>query len=256
MDDVTRLVAAIQKSGFPLQARVAHEISSRIKNGWEVTTSEFPWRDPDGEDQFIDLIASCEKMVLVIECRKAQARALLFLRTLGGMEKTGLTRTVTVWDIQQEQGAGKPFGQVIREVEAEPESYSTSICVSASPDGQRLLEQEARPVVLAADAVAGSGPQAARVALPVQAFIVPVIVTTAALYTLPFQPSAVALETGTLDFDLRQIEPIRWVRFHKILTARAPTPRTVLVVNTTALGDFLDEVSRGQHRGPWRSGEI
>jgi len=247
MDDVTPLVAALQKSGFPLQARVAYEIRARASRGWKVLASEYPWRDSEGRDQFIDLIASCGSIVLVVECRKAAERALLFLRPLGG-DTTGLVKTLAIWHVEQHQGAGKPFGSAPREIEIEPASYRTDICVSSDKSGQRLLEQEARPVVLAADAVVAD---AARIALPTRSFVVPVILTTAPLRTLRFEPTEVALDTGSFsNLDPTQMEPIQWVRFHKTLTARAAEPRTVLVVNTAALGRFLDEVSRGQGFGP------
>src|SRR3989442_12479741 len=132
MDDVTPVVAALQKSGFPLQTRVEHEIQARTNAGWGLVASEHPWRDPDGRDQFIDLIASCGRLVIVVECKKAQERALLFLRPLG-RETTGLVRTVVLWDL-----AYSASGTLRDDVGLDPESYRAHFCVSTA-SGQRLL---------------------------------------------------------------------------------------------------------------------
>ena len=79
------------------------------------------------------------------------------------------------------------------------------------------------------------------------------IVTTASLCTLRFQPADVALESGEFTgLDAKQIaeqiESIPWVRFHKTLSARYTGARTVFVVNAAALPDFLDEIAREQAR--------
>jgi hypothetical protein len=77
---------------------------------------------------------------------------------------------------------------------------------------------------------------------------VPVIVTTASLHTLRYKPNEVSLDTGTFsNLDPKQIEPIPWVRFHKTFTAQPGSlARTVFVVNSASLPDFLDEISRFQ----------
>lgn len=185
---MTPIVAALKKSGFPLQTRVEHEIQAHAPTGWKVLESEYPWRDPDGRDQFIDLVAVCGCVVPVIECRKAQERSLLFLRPLGA-ETTGPDRRFTFWHVEQVQGAGKPWGNALREAPLEPPSYRAEFCVATDNSGQRLLEHEARPVVLAADAVAERFP---RTLLPSRSFVVPMIVTTAALFTLRYKPTEVS----------------------------------------------------------------
>lgn len=252
MDDVTPIIAALQRSGFPLQTRVEHEINARARTGWRVLASEHPWRDPEGRDQFIDLIACCNTVVPVIECKKSQERALLFLRPLGGTGTTGLIKSFACWHIEQYQGAGKRFGSALYDLEMQPESYRSQFCVSTDKSGQtqRLLEQDARPVVLAADALQ----KAALPQLPTRSFVVPVIVTTADLFTLRYTPTEVSLTVGDFaNLDPKDIEPISWVRFHKTLTAGLGNrPRTVFVVNSGALPQFLDEVSRSQGFGPPR----
>jgi len=242
MDDVTAVVAALNKSGFPLQTRVEHEIQARVASGWKLLASEHPWRDPDGQDQFVDLIASRGGVVLVIECKKAQESSLLFLRPLGG-ETTGIVKDVTVWHVEQKPGTLSNI-TLPEDIQLEPESYRSQFCVATATTGQqRLLEKDARLIVLAADHVATDF---ARALLPSRSLVVPVIVTTASLFTLRFQPTEIGLDTGRFSkLDHKKIESIRWVRFHKRLAARPSNrPRTVFVVNSEALPIFL-ETSRG-----------
>jgi hypothetical protein len=87
-----------------------------------VLASEHPWRSPDGDDEFIDLIANCGTVVLVVDCKKAHERSLLFLRPIGH-EKTGKTRICTVWHVEPNPGAGSSFGSAIKDIDSGPESY-------------------------------------------------------------------------------------------------------------------------------------
>jgi len=222
--DVTPVVAALRKSGFPLQTRIEHEIRERYANAWRLLASEHPWRDPDGRDQFIDLIANCGTVVLVVECKKAQERSLLFLRALG-RETTDKVTTCTVWHFEP------PSDRAIKGLDLRPESYQAAFCVTTDTSGsQRLLEQDARPVVLATDALIAQGfPEIHHLD---RSFFLPVILTTASLYTLRYEPTEIRLETGSFDnLDSNKIEQIPWVRFHKTLTAHpsrrpAARPRT------------------------------
>lgn len=251
VEDMTSIVAALKKSGFPLQTRVELEIDVQATRGWRLLASEHPWRDPDGRDQFIDLIASCRSVVLVIECKKAEERALLFLRPIS-REPSDLVKDVTFWHIEQNQGAGKAFGSALRDEKLDPVSYRARFCVATDKSGQRLLEHEARSVVLASDAMVDQFPGAK---LPSRSFVLPVIVTTSPLFTLCYQPIEISLESGTFtNLDTKNIEAIQWIRFHKTLTA-APgaLPRTVFVVHSAALPTFLDEVGRQGSPDPWMS---
>jgi hypothetical protein len=247
MDDVTPVVAALKRSGFPLQTRIEYEIRQRHANGWKVLASEHPWRSPDGDDESIDVIANCGTVVLVVECKKAQERSLLFLRPLGH-EATGKARTCTVWHVEPNPGAGSSLGSAIKDIELGPESYRAAFCVTTDTSGQRLLERDARPVVLAADVLDGRFLKRHQLG---RSFFLPVIITTAALRTLRYDPTEISLETGSYDkLAPKDIEKIPWVRFHKTLTAYPGIARTVFVVNAAELPEFLDEISRGQGFGP------
>jgi hypothetical protein len=248
MDDPTPVIAALRRSGFPLQTRVEHEIHARTPDGWRVAASEHPWIDEEGREQFIDLIASCGNVVLVVECKKAQERSLLFLRPVGG-ETTGLVKTLTVWHLQQSQGAGTRSGIDLRDdIHLEPGSYRSQFCVStykAGQTSQRLLEPDARLVVLAAEALVNDASM--HPLLPPSSLIVPVIVTTARLSTIRFDPTEVPLDSGEFNPDPNRIEAADCVRFHKTLTASDNRPRTVIVVNAVGLPVFLQNISSSRH---------
>jgi hypothetical protein len=244
-DDLGPVIAALQRSGFPLQTRVEHEIRSQTPHGWVVLVSEYPWLDHDRKEQFIDLIAGCRSFVFVIECKKAQDRSLTFLRPVGE-GTTGLVSAVTCWhlEINPASRSGELMESGLRDdIDLAPPSYRSEFCVATDRKGgdQRLLEQDARPLVYAAEKVLGFP----REHLPNRTFIVPLLITTAQLYTLRYQPTEVSLETGEFSpLDRGSIEPISWIRFHKTLTAgMGGRARTVLVVNAAALPDFLKQVA-------------
>ena len=100
-------------------------------------------------------------------------------------------------------------------------------------------------MALAAEALAADG--AMWSLLPASALIVPVIVTTARLFTVRFDPTEVPLDSGEFRAESEPYRPSDCVRFHKTLTARDNRPRTVVVVNAAALPDFLDVISSHRH---------
>jgi hypothetical protein len=151
-----RVIAALKRSGFPLQTRIEHEVHARYATAWRVLATEYPWRSGEG-DGFVDVIANCGTVVLVIECKKAQESALLFLRPVGPVT-TAKVGTCAVWQYEP-SGAGSSFGIAIADQNLRPESYVAEFCVTTDASGQRrLLEHDARDVVLAIDALLAEKP--------------------------------------------------------------------------------------------------
>ena len=146
-------------------------------------------------------------------------------------------------------GAGQRWGVEIKAIDFASESYRSAFCVAATD--QRLLEQEARPIVLATDDLMGRSPNFAETHQLGSSTFIPVIVTTSTLYTLRYEPTDVPLETGSFDkVNHKEIELIPWVRFHKTFTALpGSVARTVFVVNSGALPSFLDAISQAQGLG-------
>jgi hypothetical protein len=242
-DDVGAVLSAVQRSGFPLQARIEHEI--RARPAWAVLADEYPWFDLDKNEYFVDVVASCRSVVLIIDCKKMQERALVFMRHIGH-EISDPVLEATAW---RRKNKGEPWSQELLETkDLEPRSYRSQFCVTTENDKarQRLLEPDARVVALAAETLAGVDYHAV---IPKMSLLVPVIVTTARLYTISFEPGEISLATGELSEPLdrkheERIETIPWVRFHK--TLGVGSAQTVFVVSSASLPAFLDAVARGQ----------
>jgi hypothetical protein len=82
---------------------------------------------------------------------EAQERSLLFLRPLG-RETTSLVEALTFWHVEHDVGV-PPQASFRDDIDLVPASYQAKFCVSSDKGSQRLLEQDARTVVGAADAL-------------------------------------------------------------------------------------------------------
>jgi len=191
-DDLATVIEALRKSGFPFQTRVAWEIRAQARHGWSVITSEHAWQDRAGDDQFIDLVARWGDYMLLIECKKGQERAMTFLRPLGysmtGMVDTFACFMVEIDDVRLKRWRSSHRG----DIRINPASHVSELCVYStdkSGRAQRLLERDARLLALAADRFAEVGP---RDHFASRTLLVPVIVTTAPLYTLEYRPDEIS----------------------------------------------------------------
>ena len=64
----TAVFQSLNRGGFPLQTAITHLI--RRSEGWRVLALEYPWRDSDGNENFLDIIVTKGKFILPIECKK------------------------------------------------------------------------------------------------------------------------------------------------------------------------------------------
>ena len=172
----------------------------------------------------------------MVDCEKAQNRSLLFLRPTGGETPSDKVGTCLVWNVEPGPRPTLTLSDLA------PSSYQAAFCVASDTDknksNQRLLQQDARSVVLATDFFVTES-------APAPSFWLPVIVTTASLHTFRYEPTEVSLERGTydkLELDHQRFEQIPWVRFHKSFTTDSGL-RTVFVVNAAELPKFLDAIS-------------
>ena len=75
---------AIKASGFPFQTLIRHVVTTHSR--WQVTHSEYPWKNENGKDEFLDLVAANRRSAafhLLIECKKTNKEKFIFLRPLG-----------------------------------------------------------------------------------------------------------------------------------------------------------------------------
>src|SRR5262245_14234904 len=85
VDEVTpplAVITSLQRSGFPFQTAVADLFRTAKK--WSLHASEYPWRDAENKDNFLDIVVvDRDKFVLTIECKKTTKEIFTFLRPIG-----------------------------------------------------------------------------------------------------------------------------------------------------------------------------
>jgi hypothetical protein len=214
---------SLKRSGFPFQTAITHLI--RRSKGWSIQASEYPWRDSDHNENFLDIIATNGTFILPIECKKAK-EIQTFLLPQGGLE--GLIRTrPDVADFRclrttyfpTENRVGITYEENCKIWPVSPSSEFCIVSTSTSGKDQRLLEKDA--------------------SLP--RLLLPLIVTNAKLFTARYHPSEVSLETGEFtESPPKDVEQAPWVRFSKTFTAgREGDHRSIFVVNAIYLEEFL-----------------
>lgn len=140
----TAVFQSLNQSGFPFQTAITHLI--RRSGGWTIVASEYPWRDSDGSEKFLDVIATNGKFILPIECKKSK-EIQTFLLPLGALG--GLIRTRP--DVADFRGLRTTYfsGQTLINKETWkilPDSPSSEFCIVSTSDSgkdQRLLEKDA-----------------------------------------------------------------------------------------------------------------
>jgi hypothetical protein len=230
--------SALKSSGFPLQTRIRHLINP--SRGWVVDASEFPWQTANGEDEYLDLVATNRGTILGIECKKSN-EVLTFLRPLDS--PTGYDFSCRCLCVRRPQSGAAP--EIYCETwQMKPQSRTSEFCVST----KKPLEADAAHVVRATEAYAVYYKWALETgaAVRVPVLLIPVIVTSARLYTVRYGPDDVSLDTGEF---LRhpgekkfESEEAPWVRFRKTFTAARGADlgdRTVFIVRAASLSDFL-----------------
>ena len=206
------------------QTAVAHVI--RHSKGWAVHASEYPWRDSDNSDNFLDLVATNGKFILTVECKKTK-EILTFLRPLGG------PTTGHVDDFRCLRTTHRPIHNRVDLHYEEtwkiwPKSPSCEFCiVRTSPSGrdQRLLEKTSL-LIRATDAFAKDSREHSKLGYKTEA---PTHRCHHAFYsahrnecqnhTARYKPPDVSLETGEFIEPPKEVEKAPWVRFSKSFTA-------------------------------------
>jgi len=241
------VIAALRASGFPFQTAVAHAV--RTTSGWSVHASEYPWQDPAGTDQFLDLVITNGKCFLTVECKKTTKEMLTFLRPLGHLH-TGELAELRCLNAVQIQDSTKRLEIYCEGWALWPQSFQSEFCVvSTSQSGrdQRLLERDARLLIRATEAFAHDYKERFEpkrdAPLPSSLLFVPVIVTNAPMYSARYKPTEVPLDTGEFAVPPEEIERVPWVRFRKAFTSeggRDLGDRTIFVVSALEFSEFLN----------------
>jgi hypothetical protein len=252
--DRKAISGALTASGFPFQLAVRDVFQ---RSDWVIVEEEFPWRDPLGKDEFLDIVSapssSNRKVIATVECKKTTKEVYSFLlpprnqrdvETFSGLgcraiqdSSPRLVLEVGVWKLL-------PYG------------VDAAFCVTSdsSKASERLLEKEAQKLIRATDAFASALRQGKTKAgsVLVECLFVPIIVTNANLYVVPFDPLRdVSLAKGTFEGAPPNADPISYVRFRKAFVSGAkgqPSERSVFVVNVEFLQRFLNAVGSSLER--------
>ena len=235
------LVSKLQTSGFPFQTAVAHVV--RNSKSWSVYKSEYPWVDPSGKDEFLDLVIKKGDWYAGVECKKTEKETLNFLRPLGH-KPTGEVEVVRCLRRRSN------FRLYCEDMAFWPKSFDTEFCVvttRAAGGTQRLLERDARLVVLATNAFALYEEQQVQwrreKSESSDQIYISIIVTNAPINSVRYKPSDVSLESGQFVKDPELATNVPWIRFRKAFTSTGGPDegdRTVFVVHADDFGEFLE----------------
>lgn len=208
--------SVLDTSGFPLQAKIQNEITSLSREfgqGWTATIEEQPWRHPQtGDSGYIDLVATCDRMRLIIECKRQLGTSLLFQVPLVVSPYNARLRCLSCRVTNQLT----PLIQYAWK-DCRMAAFDSSVCI-IEPKSKGLLETVASTAVLSSEALADQeGQIMASNGEMNPAYYVPVIVTTARLLTwkLPYQN--IGIEDGKVTHN-PEMREIKWARLSKPLT--------------------------------------
>ncbi len=257
----TDIQEAVNNSGYPLQMHLKELINrSNARHRWRVLAEEHRWTNTTtNEEGFIDLILTRDgsDLKLIVECKRIIGNWTFLLST----EKVGKQGTVKTLmsNIDTENLLWKKLN-------IDPYSYQSSYCVLdiAGKKDSRTLEKLSGELLLSLEELAkeefeirkGQTNNASLYPYNNTIFYLPVIVTTANLSTITFDPiNDVDIKNGKIKSS--EISPVSFIRFHKNLAtdldyskpkmadirkSNQENDRTVLVVHSENFVDFLANI--------------
>ena len=270
MANQDEILKQINKSGFPFQLRVEHEIlRTKQEHNWSVASREHPWTSADNEASgFIDIVLKHDQFVtfrLVIECKRIKAddaRQLRWVFLLPDQEAE-LTTLASCFEVEgwrrRDQTLEPEWSdlQIWDNVHLVPASLQSEFCILQSDEQRRqpILESLAAEVLESIEGLAKEEVNIEKSQGPpnhAHLFIFPAIVTNAEIAVCRFDPARIKINDGTLDAGNVEISTVPFIRFRKSLATGFPQgifyyleaankarERTVFVVNAASLPEFL-----------------
>lgn len=269
----------INKSGFPFQLKVEHEIRrTHSEHHWSVASHEHPWTSADNEASgFIDIVLQHDQFVtfrLVIECKRIKAddaRQLrwVFLLPDPNSKPTMLASCFEVEGQKRRDQTLEPEWsdyQIWDNVHLAPVSLQSEFCILQSDEQRKqpILESLATEVL---ESIEGLAKEEVNIAKSQglssrTLFIFPAIVTNAEIAVCSFDPAQIKIHDGTLDIGDVEISTVPFIRFRKSLATDFPQgrfphleaankarERTVFIVNAASLPEFLKDWNMGPQSG-------
>jgi hypothetical protein len=252
----------VNASGFLFQLRVEQEIKSMdFPNDWEIAAREHRWFDSqEGNEGFIDLILKQGIGRMVIECKKVTDGNWVFLVS---DKSSGVDRARMRWTLRN--SSDKPFAQW-HDFNVGPLSPEATFCIVRG-QGEKdtpMLERISSLVLRSLESLANEELDYTERSDKEPCIYFPVIVTNAALHVCRFDPAKIDISTGQVDdADFEQVSCVRFRKnFSSIVSSPKPqkdlettnkrNERTVFVVNSEKLAEFLKEWSVPYNRQPGR----
>jgi len=237
------VIGGLMASGFPFQTAITSVIQQTPN--WNIITEEFPWRDDNGSERFLDLVATDGSMIIAVECKKTQKEVFSFLCPINTSDKdVDRVRCLYLRQMQDATRRMEVFCDDWGIVPLSPESMFCVVSTSETGRDQRLLERDTHLLVHGTDAFA----KIHRKVFKPQTYpepdrpYLPLLVTNAPLFVARYKPSDISLDTGQFSVPPKDIIGKKWVRFTKAFISsggRDFGDRTVFVINSIALSEFL-----------------
>lgn len=262
-DLIQTSLAAVRKSGFPFQMRVAQMIRNR--DGYEVS-EEVAYASPDGTAKFIDIVAVARNETrLVVECKKAAETSYTFLSRVN---ESDTQRLLAPYISMAPEGNSPGLALRYGDYFSRPTSFQAQYCVACtSKPGDkasfetRLLESIVQPLVEASEAHARESLRLVSARLHSEnrgVPFIPLVVTTAALFVARIDPiSDVDLGSGELHLKPDRIQPVNFIRFEKEFTAspyRDCRARTAIIARLEGLEELLEWLP--DHSARWNQRDV
>ena len=253
----------INDSGYPLQIRIEKWINeTKEHHEWRVLVTEHRWINGETkEDGFIDLILENTRkfLKLVIECKRIMGKWTFLLPTMNPNKEHKVRILRTQYNNLKYTWEEVPFS---------PESYEAAYCVMEVNGGKdsRTLEKLTGELLLSLEYLAVEETDLVKSLQERQntpnvsyqqqdMYYLPIIVTTATLQKMIFDPSNVDLKSGKISDS--HISPIEFIRFRKNLATNIKyerplsytlrdlnreNDRTVFVIQAENFINFLSSI--------------
>lgn len=263
-----KLLKEVNKSGFPLQMRIDHDVRNRPESlgagrRWQVIKTEVPWRDERNRDEgFVDLLVSNDIVCFVIECKRRTGGNWTFLVPPDQKSRRHMRFCIT--------GLGRDLDCVDCGFFDPPSPEAEHCVVPGSNSGERSLDRIASRLVRATECLAGDFQQMDRGGAAIEKIaFVPLILSVPKPAVAHVDPAAISIADGTL-IPETAIETVDFVRFRKAFSASSilddPGPhetlrnvfedreRSVLVMHAEHFSAYLDGLWHLDRGGsPWDS---
>lgn len=276
-EDNSSFINYVNSSGFAFQMRIEEEIQ-KSPNQWRFAGREHRWQDENGQNGYIDLIVDSGNLRVLIECKRQKDKNWIFLKPQSSQQKDKCT---LLWARKYKPVNTMPFPADFMAWDifsVSPMSYVSAFCtMQGQGDNQRtLLEKTASELTHATECLAKEELTFSITKdFPRQRVYMPIIVTNANLTVCSFIPNNVSLATGELPLENAHFETVPYIRFQKGLETsilgskiqigwqqelelkniNAEKERTVFVVNSENLLDFLKDCSytanQNEMQFPW-----